>query len=365
MKWGVTLLKNTVYKLNREKSLRIAFFGGSITQGAGASDPEKFSYRAKTVQWFKEKYPSADITEIYAAIGGTGTAYGTFRCETDVLQYNPDLVFVEFAANDNGDDYDKVLLQTKTIFKKILAKNPLTDIVILFSSTKEIMEYVERGVEFTARSAQTAAAHIYNIPTIDHGAAFHAHIRKSGRDICDFIPDELHPNDEGYSVIANCIISRLEEMLSCDVPASLVDKEIPSEAYPYEGAYIADPSALANFKADGFELKDSPSGERFGQYLSTKAPGASFSFDFEGTCFGFIWAAGFFSHDVSVRIDEGEAIRALTWDYAVRSFHRFDNALFVKNLPEGKHHVKVSAEYSSADDSSSELVGISGILLCR
>lgn len=359
------MILNTVYKLKHDKKLRIAFFGGSITQGAGASDPEKYSYRAKTLKWFREKYPSADITEIYAAIGGTGTAYGVFRCETDVLKYNPDLVFVEFAVNDNGDSYEKVLLQTKTIFKKILDHNPYADIVILFSSAEEVMEYVEKGIEFTARSAQTAAAHAYGIPTVDHGAALHAHIRRSGRDVCEFIPDTLHPNDEGYDVISKCIISRLEEMTSCDAPDSLTKKAVPNESYPYEGAYIADPSTLTNLKCDGFELKEASANERFEKYLSASALGSSFSFDFEGTAFGFIWAPGFFSADVSVQIDGEAPICALTWDYEDRSFLRFERALFAKNLPCGKHHVKITADHEPANDSSEEIVGISGILLCR
>lgn len=357
------MLKNTLYRLRHDKKLRIAYFGGSITQGAGSSDASKYSYRALTTEYFKNKYPDAEITEIYAAIGGTGTSYGMFRCEYDVLSHDPDLVFIEFAANDNGDDYERVLEQTKTIFRKILTHNPYADAIILFSSTKEIMEYVEKGVEFISRSAQTAAAHIYGIPTIDHGSAFHAHIRSSGRPITDFIPDELHPSDEGYRIIADCILGRLDKMLSGDAPEALTEKAIPSESNRYDGAYIADPARLKGFSSDGFVLKDTLQGERFDKYLSASKAGSSFSFDFEGDALGFTWVSSFFNADVTVYID-GEAYQAPSWDNADRSFHRFDLALFAKSLPRGKHHVKVEVPHTYPCDSG-ELVGISGILICK
>ena len=49
------MLRNTVYKLKNDKSLRVAYFGGSITEGAGSSDPEKYCYRAKFTKYLKEK----------------------------------------------------------------------------------------------------------------------------------------------------------------------------------------------------------------------------------------------------------------------------------------------------------------------
>ena len=109
------MLNNTKHKLIYDKKLTVAYFGGSITAGAGASNESK-CYRALTTAWLKEKYPDAQITEINAAIGGTGTSLGMFRCDRDVLQHKPDLIFMEFAINDEGDDYKNVAAQTETIY---------------------------------------------------------------------------------------------------------------------------------------------------------------------------------------------------------------------------------------------------------
>lgn len=359
------MLKNTLYKLANDKNLRIAYFGGSITEGAGASDATKTCYRALVTEYFKNKYPDCDITEIYAAIGGTGTSYGMYRVVPDVIAHSPDLTFVEFAINDYGDNYDNIRCQTETIIRKLLISNPNMDIILLFSTSEEVIEAVERGDEFDSRSAQLTAAHHYNIPTIDHGAALHAAIRKSGRPVTDFIPDTLHPGDLGYRVMTDCIIEKLEKALAEEVPQALVPHEIPSPDAPkvYDNARLVPVTSLDALNMCGFELKKAPENERFPEYLAARDGGASFSFEFEGEALGFAWVGGYCSNDLSVSIDGGEPITARSWDHALRSFHRMQNAVFAKGLPTGSHTVTVTVIGDSREDLS-ELCGIAGVFLC-
>ena len=44
--------------------------------GSGASKPNETSYRALTTRWFREQFPKAELVEINAAIGGTGSDLG-------------------------------------------------------------------------------------------------------------------------------------------------------------------------------------------------------------------------------------------------------------------------------------------------
>src|ERR1700712_1286122 len=76
-------LGHTFQKLRKSGSLNIGYLGGSITAGSGASKPAETSYRALTTRWFREQFPKAQITEINAAIGGTGSDLGAFRCQKD------------------------------------------------------------------------------------------------------------------------------------------------------------------------------------------------------------------------------------------------------------------------------------------
>lgn len=124
------MLENTLYKLKIENKLTLGFFGGSITEGAGASDAEKTSWRGAVTEWFRERYPDHEINAIQGAVGGTGCEMGIFRLDRDLLSGKPDLVFIEFSVNDAGTDYNEILTNAETILRKIYLADSHTDIVL-------------------------------------------------------------------------------------------------------------------------------------------------------------------------------------------------------------------------------------------
>ncbi|MDY3927963.1 MAG: GDSL-type esterase/lipase family protein [Clostridia bacterium] len=71
--------------------LKTVFLGGSITEMRGWS--------AVVENYIKEKFP--DSTFINSGVGGTGSQYGWMRLYNDVMKFDPDVVFVEFAVNDS------------------------------------------------------------------------------------------------------------------------------------------------------------------------------------------------------------------------------------------------------------------------
>src|SRR5688572_5121433 len=81
--------------------LNVVFFGASLTWGANASDPNNTSYRAQLARRMEELYPEARFKFFDSAIGGTGSQLGVFRFDRDVLRHKPDLVFLDFSANDD------------------------------------------------------------------------------------------------------------------------------------------------------------------------------------------------------------------------------------------------------------------------
>ena len=136
------MLKHTMAKLAKKAQLTVAYFGGSITQGAGSSD-YKYCWRSLTTAWLKENYPESAITEVDASIGGTGSELGTFREYDDVLRYSPDLVFVEFAVNDSGSSGQ--LIYEETLLRKLMANDPDTDIVLVLTITENIYRNIKSG----------------------------------------------------------------------------------------------------------------------------------------------------------------------------------------------------------------------------
>lgn len=86
------------------ENLTIVFFGGSLTWSANATEPNVTGFRGLMAKYFTKKYPAAHFTFVDAAIGGTGSNLGMFRLERDVLSKKPDLVFLDFACNDGGEN---------------------------------------------------------------------------------------------------------------------------------------------------------------------------------------------------------------------------------------------------------------------
>ena len=93
----ITRFSKVFGKLEAGESVTICFLGGSITQGSLSSAPTT-CYAYKVYNWFKEKFPAADITYVNAGVGGTTSAFGAARCDRDVLMHDPDMVLVEFSV---------------------------------------------------------------------------------------------------------------------------------------------------------------------------------------------------------------------------------------------------------------------------
>jgi lysophospholipase L1-like esterase len=109
-------LPNTFASLEAGKTVRIAYLGGSITAQEG--------WRPKTLKWFRDQFPTAKVEEINAAIGGTGSDLGIFRLKHDVLDHDPDLLFVEFAVNDGGAPPEQIHRCMEGIVRQTWRHNP-------------------------------------------------------------------------------------------------------------------------------------------------------------------------------------------------------------------------------------------------
>jgi hypothetical protein len=115
--------------------LTVVFFGASLTWGANATDPQLTSYRALVAQRLEAAYPQAHFTFRDAAIGGTSSQLGVFRLDRDVLRHKPDLVFLDFSANDGiNDATPETLASYESLMRRIIteARAPLVQVIFPF-----------------------------------------------------------------------------------------------------------------------------------------------------------------------------------------------------------------------------------------
>src|SRR5229473_1846920 len=209
-------LPNVLSKLKVGADVRIAYLGGSITAQDG--------WRPKTLNWFRQQFTDAKVSEINAAIGGTGSDLGVFRLQHDVLEHKPDLVFVEFAVNDGGAPPQQIYRCMEGIVRQTWKHDPATDICFVYTLAGNMLETLQQGRFPTSASAMEKVAEYYGIPSIHMGLEV-ARLEKAGKlifkgekpktdaqkaalgDKILFSPDAVHPyTDTGHQLYLEAVV---------------------------------------------------------------------------------------------------------------------------------------------------------------
>jgi len=138
----------------------VAFLGGSITEMNG--------YRPMVCDLLRKRFPKTVFTFIPAGISSTCSTTGAFRLGTDVLGTGPvDLLFVEFAVNDDQDGHhsrEECIRGMEGIIRHTRQINPATDIVMTFFVNEYILKTLKEGKTPLTIDAHSAVAEHYAIP---------------------------------------------------------------------------------------------------------------------------------------------------------------------------------------------------------
>ncbi len=134
--------QNMVSEDKTKEDYTIAFIGGSLTQGGG-------TWISRVRAYFQEKYPDKNILTVNAGVGGTGSEQGALRYEKDVLDRNPDLVFIEFAVNDGGRTEEESKVYMENMVRQSLEAEKVPAIIFLYAPTpSESQDTWRRGVNW-------------------------------------------------------------------------------------------------------------------------------------------------------------------------------------------------------------------------
>jgi lysophospholipase L1-like esterase len=281
-------LPNFFKKLKSNKKATIGYFGGSITRADN-------QYRVQSAKFIQSMFPGVKITGINAGVSGTGTDLGAWRLQNQVLRYNPDLVFVEFAVNGAfAEGMEGIILQIRRYNSNI-------DICLIYTITDGLGKiYTEGRVPEHIAKLDQLAEH-YAIPSIHLGMEA-ALLEKQGKllwrgdpevmkDKIVFSFDGVHPLEAGRNLYAGAIARAMFQLKENKKPKV---HYLPKSLLPdnWEDAKMLDPFQIASFNGDWEKIN--PSGiDYLNQFagwfpylLKAEKPGASFSFCFEGTMFG-------------------------------------------------------------------------------
>ncbi len=210
-------LNNTYLKLKNDKKLTVAYIGGSVTAGAGATEPNETAWRPLTTAWLKAEFPDCEINEVNAGIGAVGTLLPVFYLDDYVLSEKPDLVFIETAVNDYlmKHSQEEISIYYESIVRRILTANPYCDIVPIYI-TNDVVSITDEY--FTEAKPQNDVAVHYGLPSANVGRKLRKENglfkAKTGDEYTSkwkyFFADEVHPTDKGYKEYADTIAYMLK-----------------------------------------------------------------------------------------------------------------------------------------------------------
>ncbi len=211
--------------------LTVAFIGGSLTWGSGATDPQLTSYRAMTSKHLADHYPNAHFTFVDAAVGGTSSNLGAFRLQRDVIDHKPDLVFIEFTVNDGPYDVDdEKLASYESLTRRVLLETG-APVEIVIAAVKPDLEPANRKPRpRDAKHKEVAAA--YNTALADTVTYMNGQVEK-GRYTTDEmwpnVPDTTHPGNKGYELYAeaafNAFLDAVAKKQVCVVPEKMLNAD--------------------------------------------------------------------------------------------------------------------------------------------
>ena len=281
-------LSNFFDKVKKGNKVTIGYLGGSITRADN-------QYRLQSAKFIQNLFPLVKVTGINAGVSGTGSDLGACRLYDQLLQYHPDLIFVEFAVNGafpNG---------MEGIIRQIWKFDPKIDICLIYTiSAGQTKIYADGNIPENILKLEQIASH-YGVPSVHMGleASF---LEKQGKLIWKsdtitpksqiiFSLDGTHPLEVGGNLYAGAIARAMLGMRDFagdkahNLPASLIDDN-------WEDAKMLDPKSFATFSSDWetivpgkLESLKQFSGW-FPSILKAEKPGAWMKFRFNGTMLG-------------------------------------------------------------------------------
>ncbi|MDF2921335.1 MAG: acyl-CoA thioesterase [Paenibacillaceae bacterium] len=334
------MLHNTSFLLQDQKKLNVCFFGGSITEGAGASAADQTSWRGLTTLWLKGCYPDARIEAVNAAIGGTPSGLGVYRCGKDVLAYQPDLVFVEFAVNDYGANEETIALSMEGIVRQILTHNPYADIVFVYTLTEKMdLDLGEGGRLASVEIHQKIAAH-YGIPAVYAGMAISGLVAEGNGDWSTYTTDTVHPNDTGYALYAERVTGFLQSSLgqAGDWERRSLPSPLGASVYVRSELYDAWLVQESQFARSEESLRS-----RYPHMICAEGNGEELVLTFSGTAVGLYYMIAHDSGILEWQLDEGPAKAYSTWDKHALNFDRAGFTLLAEHLENREHKLRIRA----------------------
>ena len=320
-------LQRVLAAAQRGEAITVGVIGGSITQGASASKPER-RYGNVMADWWRRQFPQAKVASVNAGVGATGSAYAALRVQRDLIAHRPDFVVVEFGVNDANVRESAETLEG--LVRQLLAAPSRPAVLLLFTMHHD-------GTN--AQEWQSKVGRHYALPMVSFRDALWPEIQAGRLKWEDVEADVVHPNDRGHAYAARFITEFLADTLRTMPPQSRpapVDASLPAPLIGdvFTRTSLLEADALHPISNQGWTY--APSERRW----TANKPGSTIEFEVEGT-------AVLTMHYVvrgpmgraTVRVDAGAPMTLEGWFDGTWGGYRQATEVG-RNLAPGKHRVR-------------------------
>lgn len=255
------------------EEITVGYIGGSITEGLTAGAEKcwaKLTYDALC-----EMFPETKINYVNAGLSGTPSVLGVVRAERDLFKdKTPDIVFIEFAVNDGGDQIYKDCYES--LVRKSLDKDNDPAVVLLFTVLKN---------RYSCQSHMSAVGRHYDLPMISVGNAINPMFDAEYMTWEKYSDDESHPNIWGHELVKDFIMNYFEQVkkLADETDAAPELTPLPDSAFytaEYAGMEFIGKDALKVQNVEGFKENDNVIAN-FDGWMYRGKTGASITFTAE------------------------------------------------------------------------------------
>lgn len=296
----------------QQGAVTIGFLGGSITDAR-----PRYNWPEYVREWLISSYPNVRFRIENAAIGATGSDLAVLRAKRDIIERHCDVVFIEYAVNDKDVSAAR-RRRTQEGLVRQLYQAGIKDLIFVYTYSSDMKEDMEQGRYPASIAELEELASYYHIPSIWVGKYGLEQVAAGKLTMVQWLPDGLHPQEQGSRIYADCVISYLRSALLHSESSILMHDDLtqPPKALDLPSLPKAlDPQCwedvtevrLSDIQTEGQWVE-----QRWHDYewidimLETSQLDASLRFSFYGRGLMLVFDYGYRSAEFVYRMDDGE-----------------------------------------------------------
>ena len=191
----------------QNRAVNLVFHGHSVPSGYFKTPvvDTLHAYPHLLLRSVKEKYPYAVANAIVTAIGGEDSKKGAERFERDVLILRPDVLFIDYALNDQRLGLPAAREAWTRMIEAALHLN--IKVILLTATPDQRVDISDPNTTLQQHCNQIVdLANKYKIGLIDSYKIFQSLVAK-GTPITDYMSQVNHPNEKGHQRVADAIMA--------------------------------------------------------------------------------------------------------------------------------------------------------------